>query len=66
LDLDGSLSLRGFEWAIPVLVLTVPGLLLVLSVLAQTILGMLWLPITRRSLGDDRRRRRPQTAVIGA
>jgi hypothetical protein len=40
-----------FEWAVPALLLTVPGLLLILAVVAQTTAGILWLPIVRRWLG---------------
>jgi hypothetical protein len=57
-DIDTSLALGDFEWAIPALVLTVPGILLLLAVLAQMLMGILWLPVTRRWLGGDRRRRR--------
>jgi hypothetical protein len=57
LDFDPALTLRGFEWAIPALVLTVPGILLILALMAQAIMGMLWLPVMRRWLGGDRRRR---------
>jgi hypothetical protein len=39
------------EWAIPVVALTVPGLLLALSVLAQMLGGAVWLPVARRWLG---------------
>ena len=38
-------------WAVPALVLSVPGLLLVLAVLAQVMGGLLWLPMARRWLG---------------
>ncbi len=39
------------EWAVPALVLSVPGLLLLLAVLAQSAFGLLWLPMVRRWLG---------------
>jgi hypothetical protein len=52
----GPVAFGGFEWAVPALVLTVPGLLIVI-VTAQAIVGLTWLPIARRSLGADRRRR---------
>ena len=59
-ELDGlSLALSGFDWAVPVLVLSVPGLLIVIAVLAQALIGLAWVPVTRRWLGGDRRRRRP-------
>jgi hypothetical protein len=65
LNIDPTLALRGFEWAIPALVLTVPGILLLLAILAQAIIGVLWLPITRRWLGGDRRRV-PAVSTAGA
>jgi hypothetical protein len=46
------------EFAIPGLVLTVPGLLLVIAVLAQGFVGAAWLPIARRWLGGFGFRRR--------
>lgn len=52
-----------FEWAVPALVLTVPGLLLAIAVLAQAAGGLLWLPVVRRWLGGfGLRRRRAATA----
>ena len=51
----------GLDWAIPALAMTVPGLLLILAVLAQLTAGALWLPVVRRRLGSfgiGRRRRR--------
>jgi hypothetical protein len=45
-------SLDGIVWAVPSLVLTVPGLLLVLAVLAQIIAGAAWLPVVRRKVGS--------------
>jgi hypothetical protein len=50
---------------VPALALTVPGLLLMLAVLAQLSVGMLWLPVVRRWLGGfgfGRRRRRDATS----
>ena len=55
-----------FEWAVPSLVLTVPGLLLILVVLAQLLGGAIWLPFARRSLGSfgvGRRKRRSRTGA---
>jgi hypothetical protein len=53
----------GIDWAVPALTLTVPGLLLMLAVLAQLTAGAIWLPIARRWMGafgsGRRRRRRP-------
>lgn len=58
LDLDtADLTFAGFEWAVPALVLTVPGILIVIAVLAQLLVGLAWLPVTRRWLGGDQRRR---------
>jgi hypothetical protein len=39
------------DFAVPGLVLTVPGLLLVLAVLSQGLVGAVWLPVVRRWLG---------------
>jgi Big-like domain-containing protein len=64
LGLDmGALTFGGFEWAVPALVLTVPGILLVIAVLAQAAIGLAWLPVARRWLGDDERRRSRTTGV---
>ena len=42
----------GFAWAVPGLVLSVPGLLLVLIViLAQALGAAAWLPVVRRRIG---------------
>jgi hypothetical protein len=49
-------SLDGMVWAVPSLVLTVPGLLLVLAILAQIAAGAAWVPVVRRKLGPFRRR----------
>ena len=59
---DGQLTgFDGLDWAVPALALTVPGLLLMLAVLAQLSAGALWLPVARRWLGGFgvTRRRRP-------
>ena len=43
---------EGFAWAVPGLVLSVPGLLLVLIViLAQALGAFAWLPVVRRRIG---------------
>ena len=49
-----------FEWLIPEFVVTLPGLPVVLAVLAQILVGMGWLPLVRRAIRDFgvRRRRR--------
>ena len=42
----------GFEWAVPGLVLSVPGLLIVLLAIGFQLLGAAaWLPIVRRRIG---------------
>jgi VCBS repeat-containing protein len=61
----GSLTFDGFEWAVPALVLTVPGLLLMI-IAAQAMIGLAWLPVARRWLGSDRRRRRTPRAGLSA
>ena len=56
-ELDtASFTFTGFEWAVPAMVMTVPGLLIVIAVLVQSLIGLAWLPVTRRWLGNDRRR----------
>ncbi|MFL5640710.1 MAG: hypothetical protein ACJ771_00030, partial [Chloroflexota bacterium] len=45
----------GIEWAVPTLVLTVPGLLVVLAVMTQIAAGAAWLPIVRRKIGSGSR-----------
>ena len=65
IDLDlGSVTFGGFEWAVPALVMSVPGILIIL-VAAQMLMGIAWLPVARRWLGSDRRlrRHRPTRAV---
>jgi hypothetical protein len=43
---------EGFAWAVPGLVLSVPGLLLVLVViLVQAVGAVAWLPVVRRRIG---------------
>ena len=54
-EIDVSLAamdgLGSLTWAVPSLVLAVPGLLLVLAVMAQAVGGVLWLPVIRRRIG---------------
>jgi hypothetical protein len=52
LDVAGfdRLVLDGFEWQVPGLLLSVPGLLVVIAVLAQLAGGLVWLPVIRRRL----------------
>jgi hypothetical protein len=62
--LDGLVNVEvptigGLEWAVPALVLTVPGLLLILAIAIQALVGgAVWLPFVRRWLGFGLRRRR--------
>jgi hypothetical protein len=56
----------GIEWAVPAFALTVPGLLLILAILSQTIIGAIWLPFTRRWLGSYGIGRRKREAQHGA
>lgn len=59
IELDtGSIALSSFEWAVPVLALSGPGILLIVAMLGQGAVGLVWLPVTRRSMRDDRRRQR--------
>jgi hypothetical protein len=52
------------EWAVPSLVLGVPGLLLLLAITAQSFGGLVWLPLARRRLGGFGLRRRRSTDPI--
>jgi hypothetical protein len=45
-----------FAWAVPALFLALPGLLLILIVLAQAAFATVFVPVTRRVLHPDRRR----------
>ena len=40
-----------FEWIVPGLILTLPGLLLVVIVGLQALGAMVWLPLVRRRIG---------------
>jgi hypothetical protein len=62
LPIDTSfVGFGGFEWAVPAMVLTVPALLLIVAVAMQAAMGLAFLPLVRRWLGGDRRRRRGST-----
>ena len=52
----GACRVRQLRVGRPALVLTVPGILIVIAVLVQTLIGLAWLPVARRWLGGDRRR----------
>jgi hypothetical protein len=57
--IDGSFAGFGdIEWAIPAFALTVPGILLILAIGAQTLVSAAWLPFVRRWLGGFGLRRR--------
>jgi hypothetical protein len=59
IELDfGSVAFTGFEWAVPALVLSVPGLFLILVVAVQGAIGLAWIPVARRWVGEDDRSRR--------
>lgn len=63
IDLDSSFAaFDGFEWAIPVVALSVPLLLMLAAMVVQALIGLAWIPLTRRWLGTDRRRR-PHTTT---
>ncbi len=52
-----------FAWAVPVLFMGLPGLLLVLVVLVQACFAWFFIPVTTRVLGlDDRRKKRRKVA----
>jgi hypothetical protein len=49
---------QGFAWAVPGLVLSVPGLLLILAVIGAQVVGAgAWLPLVRRRIGSFEVRR---------
>ena len=56
-DLGGLLL-----WAVPGLIVSVPGLLVMLVVGAQAVGGLAWLPIARRRIGSFGFRRQPAEA----
>jgi outer membrane biosynthesis protein TonB len=52
LSADSAVQFSGaLDWAVPGLVLSVPGLLLVLTVVAQSFGALAWLPLVRRRIG---------------
>jgi hypothetical protein len=57
----GSVNLAGmgvFLWAVPGAVLVIPGFLVIVVVLLQTVGGLVWLPLVRRRIGGFGRARR--------
>jgi hypothetical protein len=66
IELDfGSVAFTGFEWAVPALVLSVPGLFLILVVAVQGAVGLAWIPVARRWVGEDDRSRRRRRRLSG-
>ncbi len=62
---SADLLSASFEWTVPSLALSVPGLLLMTAVMAQSLGALAWLPAVRRWLGTfgfGWRRRRPEAA----
>jgi VCBS repeat-containing protein len=57
-------GLGSILWAVPSLILSVPGLLLVLAISAQALGGLAWLPVARRKLGSFGLRRRQAGAAV--
>jgi hypothetical protein len=57
LDTQGVGAIGMFAWAVPGLFLSLPGLLLILIVLAQAGFATAFVPVTRRVFGVRRRRR---------
>ncbi len=45
------------EWAVPAAVLAIPGLFIALSIGAQVLGGVVWIPVARRVIGERRRAR---------
>ena len=52
-DAGVAAAFDGFSWQVPALVLSVPGLLVVVAVFLQVVGGLAWLPVIRRRLGGD-------------
>jgi hypothetical protein len=57
-------GLGSLVWTVPTLVVSVPGLLLLIAILAQALGGAVWIPLIRRKIGGfsesgDGRRGRP-------
>jgi Bacterial Ig domain len=62
-SIGGFGAFGGFEWVVPALVLTAPGLLLIVALIAQALIGIVWLPMVRRHMaGVGLRRRRREAA----
>ena len=59
LDIQAVGAIGMFAWLVPGLALSLPGMLLILIVLAQAGVGAAFVPVTRRAFGVTRRRRGP-------
>jgi hypothetical protein len=55
----------GFEWVVPAILLTVPGLLLIVAIVGQAAIGAVWLPMVRRHLAGVGLRRQRRDTVRG-
>lgn len=62
-DSAGIGGIGMFAWVVPGLFLSLPGLLLILIVLAQAGFATVFVPVTRRVLGAERRRRARQHSM---
>lgn len=62
-SIDAGLAVAP-TFLVPTLAFTVPGLLVIIAVLAQGVGALAWIPFVKRTLGDDERdRRRRRTRV---
>jgi hypothetical protein len=52
-DAGVDMAFDGFSWQVPALVLSVPGLLVVVAVFLQVVGGLAWVPVIRRRLGGN-------------
>jgi hypothetical protein len=43
-----------YEWLVPLFVVSIPGFIVVLAILGQSLVGALWLVPARRTLGNRR------------
>jgi hypothetical protein len=64
-DAFGQLPGGLLSWSYPALVLTIPGLLLLLAIAAQALGALAWIPIVRRSLGEPAGGRRRPAKLAG-
>jgi hypothetical protein len=52
-DAGVAAAFDGFSWQVPALVISVPGMLVVIAVALQVLGGLAWLPVVRRRLGGS-------------